>query len=150
MSSTSCESHRPVLARATTYSLPRRGLGLSAAGGASFERAGRDVVVDDADRLDQGVDDGGPHESEFPALEVLADAVGQVCCRRQVAERSRVVDDRDSVDPVPQVGRERPKFVLYANACLRVGAGAEYLQPVSDDAGVLAELFEPAVGEPGH
>ncbi len=48
MSSTSCESRQQVLARATTYS---RSAG-SAAGHPLFERAGGDVVVDDAHRLE--------------------------------------------------------------------------------------------------
>src|SRR6478609_712071 len=102
-----------------------------------FGRAPLDVVVDQPDRLQQRVDDGGAHERETPTLQVFAGAVGKLRCRGQVGESSRVVHDRGSANPVPKIGCERPVFPLDADERLRILAGAVDLEPVANDAGVL-------------
>src|SRR5258708_36074616 len=68
----------------------------------------------------------------------------------QVRKRSWMLHDRNSVDPIPQVRRERSEFGLYAEVSLRIGARGLDFQPVADDSRVLEQLFEPAVRECRH
>jgi hypothetical protein len=59
------------------------------------------VVVHYANRLQERINDSGAHERKAAALEVFADAIGQLRCGMEVAESSRVIDDPGSTDPVP-------------------------------------------------
>src|ERR1700730_4365263 len=59
-----------------------------------------------------------------------------------------MVHDSGSIDPVPEVAGEGPEFPLHADEGLSVGACAVDLEPIPDDARVLAKLFEPLVTKP--
>src|ERR1700730_10811147 len=105
------------------------------------------MVIDYADRLEQRIDDGGTHEGKVAAPEIFTDPIGQLRCGTEVGKGSGVMDDPGSVDPVPEIGRERPKLGLDPQDGLRVGTGAIDLEPVSNNSFVLAEPFEAPIIE---
>src|SRR5579859_88367 len=119
------------ISAATNRNLTRRRV---AGRSAALLRAAHQVIVDDSGRLEQRVHDGGADEGEAASLEVLAHAIGQVGRGGEVREGSQVVDHWRSVDPVPEIGRERSELALDLDEGPGVGAGAVDLQPVADDA----------------
>src|SRR5262245_22223626 len=58
----------------------------------SVPEAARVVVVDDADRLHERVDDRRPDESEAAALQLLAERVGELRARWQRAAAGAALD----------------------------------------------------------
>jgi hypothetical protein len=62
----------------------------------------RQVIVDDAGRLQERVDDRAADEAEAASLQLLADRVGQLRARGHLRHRLRRVDDRLAIDKGPQ------------------------------------------------
>src|SRR4029077_1023552 len=112
-----------------------------------FEWASSDVVIDNADRLQQRVDDSGADKREVAAFQIFAHAIGQLGCGMEVGDGSWAIDDRLSIDPVPQIRCEGSKLLLNAEDSSRIGTGAVDLEPVPNDAFIAAESFEAAVIE---
>src|SRR5919108_47416 len=94
--------------------------------------AGRDVVVDHAYRLHEGIADSRADEAEAAALEVLAERVGLGGARRDLAF-SRVLQGL-ATDELPYVAVEGAEFLLHGEKRTRVRHGAIDLQPVAHDA----------------
>src|SRR5262245_33044822 len=100
------------------------------------------VVVDDADRLQEGIDDRGPDEAESAPLELLAERVGKPGPRGERAAARRALD-RLAAGEVPEEPVEAAEFALNFQEGAGVRHGAVDLQPVPYDAGVLHEPRAP-------
>ena len=104
--------------------------------------ASRDVVVDHADPLHEGVDDGGTDKAEPPAFHVFRDAVAERGRGRHFTKVGEVVDLRAAIDESPELGIETALIVLNVENGAGIAAGAVDFQPVADDPRILAKRLE--------
>ena len=81
------------------------------------------MIIDHADRLHVGVDDGGADEIESALFQVLADGFGERGEGWDFAEVFPVVDDGGVVDPAPEVVVERAAFLDQLENGNRIAAG---------------------------
>src|SRR5262245_10073418 len=108
----------------------------------SVPEAARVVVVDDADRLQEGVDDRGPDEAEAAPLQLLAERVGEPGARGKRAA-ARAALDRLAAGEAPQEPVEAAELALDREEGPGVRHRAVDLQAVAHDAGVLHEPRAP-------
>ena len=65
--------------------------------------ASRDMVVDHANSLHEGVDDGGTDKAEPPTFHVFRDAVAERGRSRHFTKVGEVVDLRAAIDESPEL-----------------------------------------------
>src|ERR1700752_2155764 len=110
-------SPRACAAKASVTALMHASIGSSSATSRrsrksiSVPEAARVVVVDDADRLQEGVDDRGPDEEEAAPLELLAERVGGPGARGHRAP-ARAALDRLAAGEVPKEPVEAAELAL--------------------------------------
>src|SRR5436309_3100735 len=111
------------------------------AGDLTLAEAAHEVVIDHADGLHVRVDDGGPHEPEATAFQVLAEGIGLVGLRRDVLDGSGAILSRPPVDEAPLIGGETPELVPHAQEGPGVLDRRFDLEPVANDARVAQVLL---------
>ena len=104
--------------------------------------ASRDMVVDHADPLHEGVDDGGTDKAEPPAFHVFRDAVAERGRGRHFTKVSEVVDLRVASYKSPEIGIETALILLKVENGAGIAAGAVDFQLVADDPCIFAKRFE--------
>src|SRR5262245_1433808 len=101
------------------------------------------MVVDHADRLHEGVDDGRPDEFEAARREVLRDPTRQRGFGRHLRGRAEMVDLRLAVEEFPEQPREPGTFLHDLEIATGGQDGAFDLQAIAHDAGVLHQFLDP-------
>ena len=81
------------------------------------------MIIDHADRLHVGVDDGGADEIEPAFFQVLADGFSERGEGGDFAEVFSVIDDGGVVDPAPEVVVERAAFLYQLEDGKSIAAG---------------------------
>ena len=104
--------------------------------------ASRDMVVDHADPLHEGVDDGGTDKAEPPAFHVFRDAVAERGRGRHFTKVGEVFDLRAAIAESSEIGIETALLVLNVEIGAGIAAGAVNFQPVADDPRILAKRLE--------
>ena len=104
--------------------------------------ASRDMVVDHADPLHEGVDDGRTDKAEPPAFHVFRDAVAERGRGRHFTKVGEVVDLRTAMNKSPEIGIEAALLVLNVENGAGIAAGAVDFQPVADEPHILAKRLE--------
>jgi hypothetical protein len=89
------------------------------------------VIVDHADRLHEGIADGGPDEFEPARLEIAAQGIGLRCARRHLPGRAPSVYYRRSADKAPKIGIEAAELLADRKECFCIAYCARDLQPVA-------------------
>ena len=100
------------------------------------------MIVDHADRLHEGVDDGRPAEFEAALRQFLGDRARDCGLRRHLASRFVVVDFRPAVDEVPQQLRKARPLVHDVEPGARRAHRAFDLCAVAHDAGILHQPLD--------
>src|SRR5262249_49373496 len=101
--------------------------------------ARREVIVDEAGGLHEGVADGGPHEGEAAPLEIAAERLRDGGLRRYVPRLAPAILERTILHEAPHVGGEAPVLAPHGEKGPGVGDGALDLAAVADDARVAQE-----------
>src|ERR1700719_2211682 len=104
--------------------------------------AGDQMIVDHADRLHEGIDDGRPAEFEAALRQLLGDRARDCGLRRHLASRFVVIDLGLAVDEVPQQLREARPLVHDIEPGPRRAHGALDLGAIAHDAGILHQPLE--------
>ena len=104
--------------------------------------ASRDMVVDHADPLHEGLDDSGTDKAEPPTFHVFRDSAAERGRGRHFTKVSEVVDLRVAIYKSLEIGIETALLVLKVENGAVIAAGAEDFQPVTDDPRILAKRFE--------
>src|SRR5579863_4804906 len=105
-------------------------------------KAAYDVIVDQADRLHEGVTDSGSDEVESALLEGLAYGVGFRSACRNLLHRLGRVDSRLAADELPDPGVEAAEFFLYLQKCLGIAYRRRNFEFVADDAGIAQQTLD--------
>src|SRR5262249_62254817 len=98
--------------------------------------ARREVIVDEAGGLHEGIADGGPHEGEAPPLEIAAERLRDRRLRGDLPRPAPAVLERAILHEAPHVSGEAPVLALHGEKGAGVGDGALDLAAVADDARV--------------
>src|SRR6185312_12067077 len=104
--------------------------------------ASREVVVDHADRLHEGVDDGRADELEAARRQFLRQLARDVGLGRNLFRRLEAVDLRPAVNEAPQQRRETRALLHDLEIAARGENRALDLGTVAHDAGVAHQLLE--------
>jgi len=108
------------------------------------------VVVDQADRLHEGIADRRADEREAPPLEVSAHRIGFLGSGGNLLQFLPFVHNGLAVYELPDVPIKGAKFLLDSKERLGVLDGACNFKPVPDDAVVLEQLSLPPPVIAGH
>ena len=98
------------------------------------------MVIDQPDRLHEGVTDRWPNELEAAAPQILAHGVGFGRSRGNLLQGFPGIPAGLSAYKVPDIGVETAEFLLRDEEGLRVLDGGGDLEPVANDAGVGEQL----------
>lgn len=112
--------------------------------------AGNQVVVHEPRGLEEGVDDHASHEGESPVLQVLADAVGQLRPRGDLAHGAPMVHYGPAVHEIPEVVGERSFLLAGSQKGPGVVHGRFYFPSVPDDARIPQKPLHVLRPVPGH
>lgn len=108
------------------------------------------MVIDEADGLHIGVDDGGADEFEAAFFEILADFFGKWSDGGNLLDGLPVVDDGLAVDESPKILVEGAEFLLDCKKAVGVGDGGGDFEAVFDDAVEVVEFGLFGFGEFGN
>ena len=107
------------------------------------------MVIHQAQGLQVGVHDRGPHEGEAPLLERLAQGLGLRGHGRNLRQGARMVHLRRPAHEGPQEGVEAAEFLLHRQEGAGVLPGGEDLQAVAHDSRILEGGLQLGVGHGG-
>ena len=107
------------------------------------------MVVDHANPLHEGVDDGGTNKAEPPAFHVFRDAVAERSRGWHFTKVGEVVDLRVAIDKSPEIGIETALLLLKVENGAGIAAGAVDFQPVAYDPRMLAKRLEVCISHGG-
>ena len=97
------------------------------------------VVVDHARCLEKRIDNGRAHEIHAPALQVLGDAVGQLCVR----VRSIICIQNDLASgKAPEIAVKKAELLLNGEKDLGILDSCQDFAPVADDPRVLHQCLD--------
>ena len=99
------------------------------------------MIIDHADGLHEGVDDGGTDEGETAFLEVFADLFREGSLGGDFVVSFECIDDGFVIYPTPEVVVERASFFEKFECGEGVFSGSEDFEPISDDTWVKQELL---------
>ena len=98
--------------------------------------AGHDMVIDHADRLHEGIDDGRAAELEAALFQVLGDFGGKRRFGGKLILAAKLILDRRAIDEIPEIMAEAA-LILQGKKSLRRGDRGFDLGAIADDAFIL-------------
>src|SRR5712691_4225532 len=104
--------------------------------------AGHQMIVDHADGLHEGVDDGRPDEFEAAARELLRYPPRHLGLRRYLRRGAETVHLGLAVEKIPKQPRKAWTLLHHLEIGARGQDGAFDLQPIAHDAGILHQPLD--------
>ena len=96
-------------------------------------RTGHEVVVNEAARLHESVNDGGADELETPLEQIVAQRIALRCSRRHGLAGAAAIYPRHAADERPNVSIKAAEFFLHRSERFRVLNRRGNLQPIAHD-----------------
>src|SRR5690242_14510884 len=116
----------------------------------AMTKARHEVIVHHADRLHEGIADGGSDESKPALHEAFAHRVRLPAAGGEVAQGAAAILLGHATDEAPEKGTELAFFLLELKERARVADGRHHLLAIPDDARILQELPDLTAVVAGH
>ncbi len=98
--------------------------------------AGAQVIVDETDRLHEGIANGGPHELEVARSQIAGESFRQGSLRRDFARVLPRILYRGAIHKRPKIMVETAKSILHLEIGAGVADGGSNFGTVANDAGI--------------
>jgi len=108
------------------------------------------MVVDHAGGLHVGIYYGRAHKLESTTLEIFAELIGFGRRSRNLCKRSETVPDGLPSNKAPHIAVEGAAFGLHGKKRLGIVDRSLYLQPISNNPGILQQALHVFAREPGN
>ena len=109
-----------------------------------------EMVIDQSDRLHQGIDDGRADKAEAEAFEFFRECDSGRCVGGNLIHALPAVDDGVTIDALPQQRVERVARLVQSAGGAGVGDGRCDFETVADDAGVGQQARDISVAIAGY